>query len=247
MILFYENSNNDNKAHRLAEALSIEATFEAENVKKEKIFLHLDDNGLSLESNNLSVKGDFSRLKSRIKQANLEREVIVKAVRIKNLERCQRVIDATAGMGEDSFLLAAAGFDVTLFEYNPVIAALLEDALQRAGTDEELSHIVSRMHLVKKDSIESLNSGEYSADVVLLDPMFPQRQKSGLIKKKFQLLQLLECPCVGEEALLNAAFCAMPDKIVIKRPEKGPFLANVRPDYSYPGKAIRYDVIRGKK
>jgi 16S rRNA (guanine1516-N2)-methyltransferase len=79
--------------------------------------------------------------------------------------------------------------------------------------------------------------------VILLDPMFPERQKSALVKKKFQLLQQLECPCTDEEELLQAAINAKPRKIIIKRPAKGPFLANRKPDYSISGKAIRYDCI----
>jgi DNA-3-methyladenine glycosylase I len=85
---------------------------------------------------------------------------------------------------------------------------------------------------------------ETAPDVVLLDPMFPVRQKSGLIKKKFQLLQKLEQPSADEEAeLLQAALAASPRRIVIKRPLKGPYLAGRQPDYSLCGTAIRYDCI----
>jgi 16S rRNA (guanine1516-N2)-methyltransferase len=80
-------------------------------------------------------------------------------------------------------------------------------------------------------------------DVIYLDPMFPERQKSGLIKKKFQLLQRLESPCADEEELLSAALAARPLRIVIKRPLKGPPLAGATPSYSLKGKAIRYDCI----
>ena len=73
--------------------------------------------------------------------------------------------------------------------------------------------------------------------------MFPGRQKSGLVKKKAQLLQKLEKPCEDEEGLLQAAVSAGPRKIVIKRPLKGPFLAGRKPDYSITGKTIRYDCL----
>ena len=76
---------------------------------------------------------------------------------------------------------------------------------------------------------------------MLLDPMFPERQKSALIKKKFQLLQKLESPCSNEEQLLEAAIAAQSKRIVIKRPLKGPYLADKKPSYSLEGKAIRYD------
>ena len=71
--------------------------------------------------------------------------------------------------------------------------------------------------------------------------MFPERQKSGLVKKKFQLIHYLEAPAENEEALMQAAIDARPFKIVVKRPAKGPYLAGLKPSYSLDGKAIRYD------
>lgn len=203
------------------------------------------EEGLVLTDGKLSMKGDFSGMLPRLKQGNLEREILVKAVRIKGVKNEDiTVVDATAGMGEDSLLLAAAGFKVLLFEKNHVIASLLEDALQRAKKEEMLAKTVSRMTFSEGSSVEAMNKMKKGdADVIYLDPMFPQRSKSGLIKKKFQLLQQIESPCDDEEELLFAAKKAEPKKIVIKRPLKGPFLAGIKPDYSVNGKAIRYDVI----
>ena len=150
-------------------------------------------------------------------------------------------MDATAGLGEDSFLLAAAGWTVWMCEFDPVMADLLEDAHQRAKEIPELREIAKRMHLVRGDSREFLGNMECRPDLVFLDPMFPGRQKSGLVKKKAQLLQLLEKPCEDEPGLLRMAAKAEPKKIVIKRPLKGPYLAGIQPDYSLRGKAIRYD------
>lgn len=150
-------------------------------------------------------------------------------------------IDATAGLGEDSFLLAAAGFSVRMYERDPVIAELLEDAIARGLRDPELSEIVSRMELVKADSIEGMRELSERPDVILLDPMFPKRQKSALVKKKFQLIHGLEKPCENEEELFEAAVSAGPHRLIVKRPVKGPNLAGRKPDYSLSGKAIRYD------
>lgn len=165
---------------------------------------------------------------------------------MKGIER-PVAIDATAGLGEDSLLLAAAGFRVHLFEYNSVIAALLLDAMERAREVPDLREPVSRMELHVGDSIEAMNRAEDSIggipDLVLLDPMFPERQKSALVKKKFQLIHRLESPCMEEETLLNAAIAAGPRKILIKRPLKGPWLAGRKPGYSISGKAVRYDCI----
>ena len=197
--------------------------------------------GLTLTDGELSARGDFSRLVPRIRRGNLKTELIVRAVRIKGVSE-PYVVDATAGLGEDSFLLAAAGCRVLLFERDPVIADLLSDALDRAASDPETSVAASRMTLVRGDSIPSLPSLDPSPDVVLLDPMFPERTKSALVKKKFQLIHQLEKPCDDERALLDAAIAANPRRIVVKRPAKGPFLAGVAPSFTLAGKAVRYDV-----
>ncbi|MDO4621984.1 MAG: class I SAM-dependent methyltransferase [Eubacteriales bacterium] len=217
-------------------------------VEKAGLRLEMQDDVLVLTDGKLTVSGDFSKMLPRLKQNNLQREMLVKAARIKSLSRPLRIVDATAGLGEDAILLAASGHQVCMFEYDPVIAALLKDALRRAALHPQLSEIAARMRVLEGDSTKALPQmaalpEEERPDVVLLDPMFPERKKSGLIKKKFQLLQQLESPCSAEEELLQAAIAAEPLKIVIKRPAKGPYLAGRKPDYSLDGKAIRYDCL----
>lgn len=205
--------------------------------------LVFEPEGLTLRRGALSVRGDFAHLLSRLRAQNLRGELLVRAAKGRGSDRALRVVDATAGLGEDALLLAAAGHTVQMFEQNPVIAAMLRDALDRAAQEAALSEIVSRMCLTEGDSVAGLRQLGYTPDVVVLDPMFPARRKSGLIGKKLQLLQMLERPCADEEALLQAAIDASPAKIIIKRPLKGPYLAGHKPGYSLTGKAIRYDVI----
>lgn len=228
-------------ARELADRLGTEL-LPGEERGEGELCLLMTAEGLALSDGNLRLSADFTPMEKRLTRANLPRELLVKAARLKNQTGQPLAVDATAGLGEDSLLLAAAGFDVRLYEYNPVIAALLRDALRRAGEVPSLSAAVSRMKVFEEDSVAALPLLEQSPDVVLLDPMFPARQKSALIKKKFQLLQQLECPCSEESALLAAAGAASPRKIIIKRPLKGPFLADKKPSYSLEGKAIRYDV-----
>lgn len=238
------------------------------------VWLSVDADGLSLTDGDQAMRGDFTKLQKRLQYHNLTHELLVKATKVKGRENL-RVIDATAGMGEDSLLLAAAGCKVTLFEQDPVIAALLQDTIRRALEEAALHEIVMRMQLVEGDSIGHLRRlGEAATgsdvqegdvghdcstltasaaatsdadtalkrpDVIYLDPMFPERQKSGLVKKKFQLIHYLEAPAENEEALMQAAIDARPFKIVVKRPAKGPYLAGLKPSYSLDGKAIRYD------
>lgn len=203
----------------------------------------LTDGSLALVGDELQMQGDFTRMLPRLKQNNLQNEMLVKAAKIKHADGVLTAIDATAGLGEDAILLAAAGFRVQLYERNPIIAALLRDALERAAKVDALSDIVSRMTFAEADSITALQGLSERPDIILLDPMFPERQKSALIKKKFQLLHSIEQPCQDEEQLLQAAMQAHPRKIIIKRPLKGPYLADVRPNHSLSGKAIRYDCI----
>lgn len=242
------------------------------------IWLSVDAAGLSLTDGDQAMRGDFTKLQKRLQYHNLTHELLVKATKVKGREKL-RVIDATAGMGEDSLLLAASGCEVTLYEQDPVIAALLQDTMRRTLEEAALHEIVMRMQLVEGDSIDHLRKlGEAATgsnvqcgmegedahhgssphetldatangsdialkrpDVIYLDPMFPERQKSGLVKKKFQLIHYLEAPAENEEALMQAAIAARPFKIVVKRPAKGPYLAGLKPSYSLDGKAIRYD------
>lgn len=198
-----------------------------------------DSKGVSLSGFGLSYQGDFENMLHRVTNGRLQHEMLAKAV--KTDQENLKAIDATAGMGEDSLLLAACGYQVTLYEQNPVIAILLKDALRRAKKNTVLKDIVSRMQLVEGDSIEHLNKRLDPVDVIYLDPMFPGRQKSGLINKKLQLIQKLEPPCSKETALFDAAMAAQPSKIIVKRPLKSPYLDERVPSYSLKGKAIRYD------
>lgn len=214
------------------------------NSVKSKPILEKREDGLVLTDGNLTMMGDFTDMIPRLRPNNLNGEILVRAAKGKAASGDGLfAIDATAGMGEDALLLAAAGFTVRLYEKDPVIAALLSDSVERAKSVPELLDAVSRMTVLNGDSIEAMKNPDVKPDVILLDPMFPKREKSGLIKKKFQLIQQLEKPCDDEAALLEAALMAGPSKIVIKRPAKGPYLAGRKPSYSINGKSIRYDVI----
>ncbi len=209
------------------------------------LFFVFDGDGLALSDGSITLRGDFNRLLPRLKINNLHGEAIFKAMRGKNKKDCAgiTVVDATAGLGEDSFLLAGAGCTVTLIERNPVVAALLNDALRRGLQGEKTREICVGMRIIEGDSADILPTLGFAADVVLLDPMFPQRQKSALVKKKLQLIRQLEQPCADEEerTLFDAAKQINPKKIIVKRPKKGGFLAKEKPSYSVDGGGVRYD------
>lgn len=201
--------------------------------------------GVSLEGNGMVMRPDLSGMAPRLRPGRLSHELLVRAAKLRRAANdCRPIaVDATAGLGEDALLLAAVGFDVLLFEQDPVIAALLEDSLRRAAQDARLAEAVSRMHLAGGDSIPALPQLDPTPDVVYLDPMFPARRKRAAVKKKFQLIHELERPCENQEELVAAALATHPRKVVIKRPVKGPYLAGKTPSYTIVGKAVRYDCL----
>lgn len=221
----------------MSTAIPKQAQLEAERAG---LTLLNDEQGLALTDGSMTIRGDFTRQAQRLRQGALQREMLVKAARVKGIDS-PIAVDSTAGLGDDSLLLAAAGFHVVLFERNPVIAALLRDAIERAAQHPDFSNIAAHMQLIEGNSIEALPHLDIQPDVVLLDPMFPAKHGNARAKKKLQLIQRLEQPCEDEAALLEAAFAARPRKIVVKRPLKGPFLADRKPSYSLHGKTIRYD------
>ncbi|MCQ2520782.1 MAG: class I SAM-dependent methyltransferase [Lachnospiraceae bacterium] len=220
----------------------------AEAQKEEDLVLIFAKAGIRLSGAGQHMKGDLSKMLPRLKPNNLMGEMLVKATKRKGVLCPLRVLDATAGLGEDSLLLAAAGHEVRMVERDPVIALLLQDALRRARQEEALQEIAGRMQVCEGDSIQILHAianhqEEWKPDMIYLDPMFPGRNKSGLVKKKFQMIHQLEDPCAEEEKLLTAAIEARPERIIIKRPAKGPFLAGRKPSYSISGKTVRYDCL----
>lgn len=171
-------------------------------------------------------------------------QTIAKAVGLKGGHN-PSVVDATAGLGRDAFVLASLGCQVTLVERSVVVAALLADGLQRALADIELGQwIGQRMGLVQADAVSWMNALDEAdfPDVVYLDPMFPHRQKSALVKKEMRLFQkLLGIDESGGE-LLGAALRIAKKRVVVKRPDLAPFLAELRPTMQIKGKKHRYDV-----
>ena len=218
----------------------------------EKPVLKRTEEGLALSWNGMELRGDLKALLPRTGPGRLRGEMIVKAAKYDRLYKGDEltVLDATAGLGEDAFLLAAAGFRVLMYERDPLIFSLLEDSLNRAFSDPLTSEIAGRMEAVHGDSVQAMiemswdsRNGQKTPDIIYLDPMFPARTKSGLIKKKFQILQQLEAPETDGLALINAAIGASPRRIIVKRPVKAAYLGDVRPNYSINGDVIRYDCI----
>ncbi|WP_022942782.1 class I SAM-dependent methyltransferase [Psychromonas hadalis] len=151
------------------------------------------------------------------------------------------VIDATAGLGRDAFVLASLGCNVTLVERSPVAAALLDDGLQRAYLNLEIGEwMQQRMLLHFGSSIEYLK--KHQTDVVYLDPMFPHKKKSALVKKEMRIFQGVVGADLDADNLLDVALQSARYRVVVKRPDYAPFLDDKKPSMSIKTKKNRFDV-----
>ncbi|MCV6590251.1 MAG: class I SAM-dependent methyltransferase [Marinobacterium sp.] len=174
-------------------------------------------------------------------------QMIAKAVGIKGGLRPQ-VLDVTAGLGRDAFVLATLGCEVTLLERSPIIHALLEDGLARAQADAEVADIASRMTLLPADSVQWLQQqAAESFQVLYLDPMFPHNDKSAQVKKEMNLFQAIVGEDNDDAALLEAAWPIAEYRLVVKRPRKAPAIEGQAHSYQLLGKSTRYDIYTRKK
>jgi len=181
-------------------------------------------------------------MRRRLRELTSTRQLIARAVGFKGAPL--NVIDATAGLGRDAFLLACLGCNVTAVERSPVMATLLADGLDRASVDPAVGPILrERFRLVRGDAREMLATLAESAppNVVCIDPMFPHRTKSALVKKEMRLGRLVAGDDPDAADLFNVALSTARNRVVVKRALRAPALVR-DPAFSYKGKAIRYDV-----
>lgn len=169
-------------------------------------------------------------------------EAVAKAVGIKK-DYLPDVIDATAGLGRDAFVLAALGCQVKMLERHPVVAALLDDGLQRGYQDTEIGDwLKERMSLIHASSITALTNIARPPDVIYLDPMYPHRQKSALVKKEMRVFQSLVGPDDDADALLAPALALAKRRVVVKRPDYAEPLAGQKAPAAVTTKSHRFDI-----
>ncbi|WP_240732818.1 class I SAM-dependent methyltransferase [Halioglobus maricola] len=189
------------------------------------------------------VAVDFGSSHMRHRRQSGHNELLGRAAGVGKKPRLG-VVDATAGLGRDSFVLADLGCEVLLCERNTLIQSLLQDGLRRAGLgDLWLQEVASRMSLWCGDSTGAPQLAQGEWDVIYLDPMFPAREKSAAVKKEMALFQyLLSDDAQDQGALLDWALMQDVARVVVKRPPKAEHLGDKKPSHSIKGKAVRYDV-----
>jgi len=169
-------------------------------------------------------------------------EAVAKAVGIKG-SYLPDVVDATAGLGRDAFVLASLGCKVRMLERNPVVAALLDDGLARGYRDAEIGPwLRERMTLLHASSLTALSELSPKPEVVYLDPMYPHKQKSALVKKEMRVFQGLVGPDEDADGLLEPARRLATKRIVVKRPDYAPPMADIAAQAAVVTKSHRFDI-----
>ena len=230
---------------------------QVEDVQGNKCVLVFDEKEIrldvTLDKQNMAIKVDFVEGKAAYRRLHGggRGQLIAKAVGVnKNFSPC--VLDCTAGMGGDAFVLACLGCEVTMLERSILSYTLLADGLSRARSiaeeteDEELVQTLAKMTLEQSDSVDFLLQAQQQYDVVYLDPMFPERKKSAAVKKEMRVFHHYIGADEDADAMLEPALQVAQYRVVVKRPSNAPFLADREPSYQIKGKSTRFDIYTKK-
>lgn len=221
------------------------------NITSKDYIMLMDEAGLHLQMLHPSVfKIQVNFLSSQMEYRRIKgggrNQLIAKAVGLKS-NVSPVVLDGTAGLGKDAFVLASLGCHVYMAERNPWVRLLLEDGLRRASiiaeNNPDLKSILERLKLFGSDAIELFESQHMeSVGIIYLDPMFPHPEKRALVKKDMQILQFLVGEDEDAEDLLNSALSTKVERIVVKRPRTDQSITSKQVSYVLEGKRNRYDI-----
>lgn len=169
------------------------------------------------------------------------KEMIARAVGLKGGSK-PSVLDATAGLGKDAFVLASLGCEVHCLERSPIVAALLEDGLARFFQQEKEAQL--SITLTQIDAIYYLKAcaEKKSYDVIYLDPMFPDKKKNALPKKGMRIFREILEGDPDAAALFQLALKHAKKRVVVKRPRHAETCDAHKPDVVFEGKSSRFDV-----
>lgn len=158
------------------------------------------------------------------------------------------VWDLTAGLGRDSFVLANLGCQVVLVERSCILYELLRNALDHGLMDEDTRPVLARMQLAHADAIEFLCAHtDNPADVIYMDPMYPHRSKSALVKKEMRFLRDLVGTDEDASKVLQQSLQIARERVVVKRPVAAPPLPGPAPSTQVASKNTRYDIYITKR
>jgi 16S rRNA (guanine1516-N2)-methyltransferase len=201
--------------------------------------LHIEDIKRKLGS----LKIDFlnGKLAYRLRHLKNQKQLLARAIGLK-VNFSPTILDATAGLGSDSFILSQLGFPILLLERSPIIFLLLKDALHRALSHPNIPPF--SMKVINIDALIYLKKANLvsSPDIIYLDPMYPHSSKSALVKREMCFLRQL----VGDDSdapeLLKQALISAKQRVIVKRPRLSKYLSEIKPHHSLLGKQHRLDV-----
>lgn len=184
----------------------------------------------------LSSKSEYRRL-----HGGGRGELIAKAIGVKGKDDLT-VLDLTAGFARDAYVLACLGCKVTMIERSEIIYRLVDDAMQRAKDDDSFKNLCLKLvHADAKGFLKKMDEKDFP-DVVYMDPMFPERKKSALVKKEMRILKAVVGDDDDADELLALALTKAKKRVVVKRPRYAESLKGPEPDVVFPGKSSRFDV-----
>ena len=244
------------QANRIAEQLSVSLLQPDVTVSERDRFvflLRVDESGIALLQGKSSIVVDF------VTGANHHRRLygggrgqsVAKAIGLKAGNIIPTVLDCTAGLARDAFVLASLGCNMQLCERSPLVHLLLQDGLARAcvSDDFKLLEIIKRMQLLSCDArvhmatlVDNKNPEDAKPDVIYLDPMFPEKRKSAAVKKDMAAFHTLVGADDDADTLLPLALQAARYRVVVKRPRHAPHLDNCKPGMVLEGESTRFDI-----
>ncbi|MFT6309680.1 MAG: 16S rRNA (guanine1516-N2)-methyltransferase [Porticoccus sp.] len=253
VIVFYSDDNFADAAKGLAQTTGLPVK-KGTDLKFESVpfCLCVNDLGISLRQSGKKAPGpvrvDFlaGKTKHRMNYGGGRGQLLSKAIGV-NKRAGLKVLDATAGLGQDSFVLATLGCDMTLIERSPVVAALLRDGIERGlQGDDEVAAVLGRMNLVCADSIDYLQQLAEPVDVIYLDPMYPHTDKTAKVKKEMAVFREIVGQDLDNEKLLAEALEKAIYRVVVKRPRLGAKISSTKPTLQLMGKSSRFDIYTNK-
>jgi 16S rRNA (guanine1516-N2)-methyltransferase len=247
---FIALTTTDAQLQQAAKNLAKQYAFPYVALSQQKNFtflLVLSTEGLALKSLEKKAWADLridflkGSLGYRLRHLQSQKQLLSKAVGSKILLTTS-ILDLTAGLGTDGFVLAQLGFSVTLLERSPIIAALLQNGLERALDYKKYS--TSNIQLIQTDAKLYLNQLEKKErpDIIYLDPMYPPLKNSALVKKEMRFLREIVGDDTDAETLLPLALKHARKRVIVKRARLAPYLSNLKPTHSIFGKQLRFDI-----
>ena len=177
----------------------------------------------------------------RLKYGKGRGQNLAKAVGMK-FNKNRNIIDATAGLGYDSFILASLGAKVTLIERSQKMHTLLQNGIDEGiSFGGEIEKIVKKMELLFGDSKDILP--KLTPEVIMIDTMYKDRKKTALVKNNMRLVREIVGPDSDYIELLKVALNCATNRVVLKQPRHAEPIKDIRKcSHQILGKTIRYDI-----